>query len=145
LSPISEGNYPTTYENRQFLGFRNVAMSGDLFGRLTFWTNYWLLLMAITPTKPGILPSCRQVFKGEVTRPYFLKSARVSALFLIKYKAIRLRTRVKSESSFLKGTPNVRLDHCLPERAIDLEEEIDRRLIVIERQYVLSSSLQNPK
>jgi hypothetical protein len=101
--------------------------------------------MAINPTKPGILPSCRQVFEGEVTRPYFLKSARVSALFLIKYKAIRLRTRVKLESSFLKGTPNVRLGHCLPECAIDLEEETGRRLIVIERQYVLPSSLQDSK
>jgi hypothetical protein len=101
--------------------------------------------MAINPTKPGILPSCLQVFEGKVTRLYFLKSARVSALFLIKYKAIRLRTRVKLEYSLLKGTPNVRLGHCLPERAIDLEEEIGRRLIVFEKQYVLSSSLHDSK
>jgi hypothetical protein len=101
--------------------------------------------MAINPTKPGILPSCRQVFEGEVTRPYFLKPVRASALFLIKYKAILLRTRVKLEPSFLKAIPNVRLGHCLPERPTHLEEEIGRRLIVIERQYVLPSSLQDSK
>jgi hypothetical protein len=61
--------------------------------------------MAINPSTSGILPSCRQVFEGEATRPCLLKPARVSPLFLIKHKAIRLRTRVKLESSFLKGTP----------------------------------------
>jgi hypothetical protein len=99
--------------------------------------------MAINRTKPGILPSCRQILEEEVTRPYFLKSARVSALLLIKHKAIRFRTYVKLESSFLKGTPNVHLGHYLSERPIDLEEEIGPRLIVIERKYVLPSSLQD--
>jgi hypothetical protein len=70
---------------------------------------------------------------------------RASVLFLIKYRAIRLRIRVKLESSFLKGTPNVRFGHCLPERPIDLEEEIGRRLTVIEKQYILPSSLQDSK
>jgi hypothetical protein len=62
-----------------------------------------------------------------------LKSARVSAVFLIKYNAIRLRGRVKLESSFLKGTQNGRLRQCLLERPTDLEKEMGRRLIVIER------------
>jgi hypothetical protein len=31
-------------------------------------------------------------------------------------------------------------NHCVPERPIDLEKEIGRRLIVIERRYLLPSS-----
>jgi hypothetical protein len=50
----------------------------------------------------------------------------------MKDKAIRLSASIKFEVSLVKSAPNVWLNHCLFERPINVQQEIDRRLIVPE-------------
>jgi hypothetical protein len=50
----------------------------------------------------------------------------------MKYKAIRLNARIKFKANLVKIAPNVWVNHCLLERPINVQQEMDRRLIVPE-------------
>jgi hypothetical protein len=51
----------------------------------------------------------------------------------MKYKAMWLSASVKFKTSLVKSGPTVWLNHCLLERPINVQQEVNRRLIVLEQ------------
>jgi hypothetical protein len=50
----------------------------------------------------------------------------------MKYKAVQLSASLKFKASLVKSVSNVWFNHCLLERPITVQQEVNRRLIVPE-------------
>jgi hypothetical protein len=131
--------------NVEFFRFPTQEISRCPFGKIdNNWCHYCLFWL-INPSKPRVPTSDRQFLHWEVKRPNFPKSWTCSQLFFMKKNSIRLGASIRSKSNCLKSPSDVRLNHCLLECPIDLEQEIGCTLVIAERQFILFWSFEDSK
>jgi DNA-binding transcriptional regulator YdaS (Cro superfamily) len=114
------------------LRFAIIARSRYPLSRITIYTHHSCWLTLINPSKLCGLTSSRQFLSREIEWPDFLERRCLSQFFFMKYKAIRLSASIKFKASLVKSAPNVWLNYCSLERPINVQQEVNRRLIVPE-------------